>query len=146
MNETLGKIHFVLTFIFFNCTFFPMHILGITGMPRRIAGYLSYDTYGHLQPMNLFISISAFALGLSQIPSSSTSSVAGSGAKRLPTIPGRPTRSSGPRPPAPAARKFRQTPDRPPRPLRIQFPLVDEDWLPQTRYVEGAEELAKKHH
>ena len=37
MNETLGKIHWLLTFVFFNCTFFPMHILGIGGMARRIA-------------------------------------------------------------------------------------------------------------
>ena len=35
MNEPLGKVHFVLTFIFANCTFFPMHIIGIGGHPRR---------------------------------------------------------------------------------------------------------------
>ena len=35
MNETLGKVHFALTFIFANCTFFPMHILGVGGHPRR---------------------------------------------------------------------------------------------------------------
>src|SRR4051812_31863450 len=35
MNETLGKTHFFLTFVFANCTFFPMHILGIAGQPRR---------------------------------------------------------------------------------------------------------------
>lgn len=32
MNETLGKLHWVLSFIFFNCTFFPMHMLGMRGM------------------------------------------------------------------------------------------------------------------
>ena len=37
MNERLGKIHFVLTFIFFNGTFFLMHIIGMHGHPRRIA-------------------------------------------------------------------------------------------------------------
>src|SRR6059058_1980513 len=37
MNETLGKIHFWLSFIFFNCTFFAMHIIGISGFPRRVA-------------------------------------------------------------------------------------------------------------
>src|ERR1700731_1425644 len=37
MNETWGKIHFALAFIFFNCTFFPMHNLGLNGMMRRIA-------------------------------------------------------------------------------------------------------------
>ena len=39
LNETLGKIQFVLMFIGFNLTFFPMHQLGLAGMPRRIADY-----------------------------------------------------------------------------------------------------------
>ena len=68
MNETLGKIHFVLTFIFFNGTFFAMHILGIGGFPRRIADYLHYNTFEHFQPMNEFITWCAFGLGVSQIP------------------------------------------------------------------------------
>src|SRR5829696_4616003 len=39
LNETLGKVQFVLMFIGFNLTFFPMHQLGLMGMPRRIADY-----------------------------------------------------------------------------------------------------------
>ena len=39
LDEGLGKIQFVLMFIGFNLTFFPMHNLGLAGMPRRIADY-----------------------------------------------------------------------------------------------------------
>ena len=38
-NERLGKLHFWLTFIGFNVTFFPMHYIGLQGMPRRVADY-----------------------------------------------------------------------------------------------------------
>jgi cytochrome c oxidase subunit I len=68
MNAKLGYIHTVLTFIFFNCTFFAMHILGLQGMIRRSADPYEYAMWAHLQPMNVFISISAFAMMLSQIP------------------------------------------------------------------------------
>lgn len=68
MNETLGKIHFFGTFVFFNATFFPMHILGIGGMMRRIYNPLQYEFLQPLQPINVFITLSAFCLALSQIP------------------------------------------------------------------------------
>jgi cytochrome c oxidase subunit 1 len=67
MNETLGKIHFVGTFIAGNCTFFPMHILGQAGHMRRITDPLQYEFLKHLQPLNQFISLSAFVLGVVQI-------------------------------------------------------------------------------
>ncbi|MGO9062372.1 MAG: cbb3-type cytochrome c oxidase subunit I [Candidatus Binataceae bacterium] len=66
MNETLAKIHFWITFVAFNCTFFPMHILGMNGHMRRIYNPLQYDFLKPLQPINIFISISAFVLGAAQ--------------------------------------------------------------------------------
>ncbi|MFL6034609.1 MAG: cytochrome c oxidase subunit I [Gaiellaceae bacterium] len=61
-NETLGKIHFWTTFITFNLTFFPMHLIGTQGMPRRVADYAP-----KFADWNLFISICSFALGASII-------------------------------------------------------------------------------
>ena len=68
MNETLGKIHFWPTLIAFNCTFFPMHILGVGGHMRRIYNPMQYEFLHPLQPINVFITVSAVCLGLAQIP------------------------------------------------------------------------------
>ena len=69
MSERLGLIHFFLTFIFFNGTFFLMHIIGMHGHPRRIA---DPTIYPYLQGagiigMNQFMTYSAFGLGLAQL-------------------------------------------------------------------------------
>ncbi len=68
MNDTWGKIHFVLMFVFFNLTFFPMHNLGLGGMMRRIADPTQYEHLKALQPINIFVTISAICLGFSTIP------------------------------------------------------------------------------
>jgi len=67
MNETLGKIHFFLTFIFLNGTFYTMHILGAVGFPRRLADPYDYETFRHLQPMNEFMSICAICMVATQV-------------------------------------------------------------------------------
>jgi cytochrome c oxidase subunit 1 len=67
MNDTWGKVHFFLSFIFFNGTFYAMHILGAGGFPRRLADPYHYDTFAHLQGMNQFITICALGMGASQI-------------------------------------------------------------------------------
>jgi cytochrome c oxidase subunit 1 len=67
MNERLGKVHWMLTFIFFNLTFFPMHSIGAAGHMRRIYDPNQYEFLQHLQPVNRFITVSAFLLGASQI-------------------------------------------------------------------------------
>jgi cytochrome c oxidase subunit 1 len=59
MDERLGKISFVLAFVGFNVTFFPMHQLGLQGMPRRVYTYLSDLGWDNL---NLLASIGAFVL------------------------------------------------------------------------------------
>jgi cytochrome c oxidase subunit 1 len=61
-NERLGKLHFWLTFIGFNATFFPMHYLGIQGMPRRVSDYAP-----RFADLNFFISMASFFLGASTL-------------------------------------------------------------------------------
>src|SRR3954465_9906629 len=48
LDERLGKVHFWLMLIGFNVTFFPMHILGLRGMPRRVYTYLPETGWGKL--------------------------------------------------------------------------------------------------
>jgi cytochrome c oxidase subunit 1 len=67
MNETWGKIHFLLTFTFLNGVFFPMHFLGANGFPRRYADPYIHPLFKHLQPLNQFISICAICMVASQI-------------------------------------------------------------------------------
>jgi cytochrome c oxidase subunit 1 len=61
MNEPMGKAHFWLTLIGMNLTFFPMHFLGMLGMPRRVFTY--GDNMG-FNAMNLVITVGAFIIAL----------------------------------------------------------------------------------
>jgi cytochrome c oxidase subunit 1 len=93
MNETLGKIHFLLTFVSLNATFFLMHVLGWMGVPRRYASFQSLKQqidegaqqlelaasngvdkifvmakdYDAIVWINEFITYSAIALGIVQV-------------------------------------------------------------------------------
>ncbi len=62
LNDTLGKINFALMWVGFNLTFFPMHLLGLMGMPRRIATYTG-DRGWDLG--NLIATIGAFMIAVS---------------------------------------------------------------------------------
>jgi len=62
MSERLGKLHAILTFVFFNATMFPMFLLGLAGMPRRIYDWSQYAHLAHTGPINRMISVSAFCL------------------------------------------------------------------------------------
>ncbi|MGB3404430.1 MAG: cytochrome c oxidase subunit I [Microcoleaceae cyanobacterium] len=63
MNETWGRVHFVLTLIGANMTFMPMHVLGLQGMPRRVA---MYDP--KFADLNMVCSIGTAILAVSTIP------------------------------------------------------------------------------
>ncbi|AEB12695.1 cytochrome c oxidase subunit I [Marinithermus hydrothermalis] len=68
MNETLGKLHFWVTFIGVYLIFYPMHYMGILGVPRR---YFAFEGLDFLPPsvqgLNAFITVAAFAVGAAQL-------------------------------------------------------------------------------
>jgi cytochrome c oxidase subunit I len=64
LDERLGRIQWVLMFVGAVVTFFPMHILGLEGMPRRIATYAASTGWG---PWNFIQTIGAYMLGLGAI-------------------------------------------------------------------------------
>ena len=61
-SETRGKIHFWWSLISFNVTFFPMHFLGLAGMPRRYADYPM-----QFADFNAIASVGAFFFGFAQL-------------------------------------------------------------------------------
>ena len=67
LNETLGKIHFYLTFIGVYAIFTPMHFLGIAGNPRRYADFTNFDFLGKLIPVHTFMTHAAYFTAAAQI-------------------------------------------------------------------------------
>ncbi|MEY3368703.1 MAG: hypothetical protein RI973_1858 [Bacteroidota bacterium] len=59
MNDTLGKMHFWGTLIGAYAIFWPMHYLGMAGVPRRYYRFDNFDTFSHFSEMNQFITIAA---------------------------------------------------------------------------------------
>ncbi|HET8622762.1 MAG TPA: cytochrome c oxidase subunit I [Gemmatimonadales bacterium] len=67
LDEGLGKLHFWLMFIGFNLTFFPMHFVGLYGMPRRVYTYhagLGFDIWNQMETVGAFIIMLAFLVFL----------------------------------------------------------------------------------
>jgi cytochrome c oxidase subunit 1 len=64
-NESLGKLHFWLTFVGMNLTFFPMHWLGTHGMPRRVADYTTLNAiHPEAHGWNFVVTVGALIQGV----------------------------------------------------------------------------------
>jgi cytochrome c oxidase subunit 1 len=132
MNEFWGKVHFALTFVFANCTFYPMHIIGVGGHPRRYYDSTLYTTFDHLQPLNQFMTISAMLLGLAQlifVANFAYSLFRGKLAGRNPWH-GNSLEWSAPSPPPHG--NFEETPIVHRGPYEYGHPEAEADYLPQT--------------
>ncbi len=68
MNEILGKIHFLFTFIFFNAIFIPLFVTGLRGNPRRLYEMSNYDFLKPMQSLHVIATIATIGLLLGQLP------------------------------------------------------------------------------
>jgi cytochrome c oxidase subunit 1 len=144
MNEPLGKIHFVLTYIFFNGAFFPMHFLGVAGHMRRIYNPTQYEFLQPMQHWNIFITISALILGASQIVflyNFIWSLFAGKKAERNPWQANTLEWVASSPPPH---GNFEVQPVVYRGPYEYSSPEVQEDWLPQNKQL-GAAAATRAH-
>jgi cytochrome c oxidase subunit I len=66
MNESLGRVHFWLTFLGVYCVFMPMHYLGLVGNVRRYSAFVD-DYLAPLMPVHRFITIAALLTGAAQL-------------------------------------------------------------------------------
>jgi cytochrome c oxidase subunit 1 len=64
LDERLGKLHFWLVFIGFNLAFFPQHMLGMIGMPRRV---YTYHQHGLWEAYNMISTIGSYVMGLGML-------------------------------------------------------------------------------
>ena len=67
MNETLGKVHFWVTMIGAYAIFWPMHYIGMAGVPRRYYSFDQFDAFRHFASMNKFITIAAIIVFFTQL-------------------------------------------------------------------------------
>jgi cytochrome c oxidase subunit I len=143
MDDRLGKWHFGLTFVTFNLVFFPMFILGAYGMPRRVADPYVYELFQSLQSLNQFMTISAYALGATQLILAYnfvTSLIRG---KKAEANPWQANTLEWSAPSPPPHGNFEAIPRVYRGPYEYASPQVPEDFLPQYRWLNGAKPPAE---
>ncbi|MCG8340658.1 MAG: cbb3-type cytochrome c oxidase subunit I, partial [Cytophagales bacterium] len=67
MDERLGQIHFWLTFVGVYLVFFPLHYIGILGVPRRYYAFTNFATFNTFADLNIFVSVAAIVTMAAQL-------------------------------------------------------------------------------
>ena len=145
MNPFWGRVHFGLTFVFYNFVFFPMHNLGLNGHMRRIYDPTQYDFLKPLQPLNEFISISAFLLFATQFIFAANFIVSWFNGDKASDNPWDDNGLEWTVPSPPPHGNFVTTPRVFRGPYEYSSPLVSEDFLPQNRELPGDNSPAVLH-
>ncbi len=138
MNETLGRLHFLGTFLFVNVTFLPMFVMGLRGYPRRVYDPSQFVALGNMGGMQILATIGTAGLLFSQVPllinffgSMKRGRVAGANPWRANTL-----EWLAPSPPQHG--NFDEIPSVYRWPYEYSAPGRDNDWYPQHVAPEGA--------
>jgi cytochrome c oxidase subunit 1 len=137
MNETWGKVHFVLTFLFSNGVFYPMHIIGTGLHPRRYYDPTHFEFIRHLQGLNIFMTICALGLGVSQIIFLANFLISLFRGEKAGRNPWKSNTLEWTAPSPPPHGNFEATPIVYRGPYEYGSPETDEDYLPQTNSPSG---------
>ncbi len=133
MSPFWGRVHFALTFVTYNMVFFPMHSLGSGGHMRRIYDPTQYEFLQAMQPVNVFITISAFLLFGSQLIFAGNFIISWFKGAKAPENPWHDNSLEWTVPSPPPHGNFAAVPVVYRGPYEYSSPLSEEDYLPQNR-------------
>src|SRR5688500_9330195 len=142
MSPLWGKVHFYLTFIFYNLVFFPMHQLGLKGHMRRIYDPTEYEYLKEIQPLNTFITIAAFLLFATQFIFLANFIISWWKGEKASDNPWEDNGLEWATPSPPPHGNFATVPTVYRGPYEFSSPLVAEDYLPQHRRLDSNVEAA----
>jgi cytochrome c oxidase subunit I len=138
MSPFWGKVHFWVTIVTYNLVFFPMHELGLQGHMRRIYDPNQYEFLRHVQPLNTFITLSAFALFAAQFIFGANFIISWFKGAKAPANPWEDNGLEWTVPSPPPHGNFATTPTVVRGPYEYSVPGAAQDYLPQDQKVEGS--------
>jgi len=138
MNETLGKVHFIFTWVGFNTVFIPLFLIGIGGGQRRI--YLSsvYTYYKPLQPLHVIATIGLLVIIAGQIPFLLNFFLSMFRGAKAPANPWHATTLEWATDSPPPHENFHAIPTVVRGPYEYSVPGMEQDWAPQAAAAEAS--------
>ena len=138
LNETWGRWHFWLTFVFMNGVFFPMHYTGGLGYPRRISDWRTYESLHSMEWINILMTVCAYLLFASQILFAVNIIRSLRRGEKVGNNPWQANSLEWHATSPPWHENFQIIPTVHRGPYEFSSPDVDEDYLPQTRQLKPA--------
>ena len=137
MNETLGKLHFIFTWVGFNMVFVPLFLIGLGGGQRRIYMSSVYTYYKPLQPLHVIATIGLLIIIVGQIPFLANFFMSMFRGAKAPANPWNATTLEWATDSPPPHENFHTIPTVVRGPYEYSVPGMEQDWAPQAATVEA---------